>query len=90
MTNENLLIVSDTESIHSVVINGMEVKAHFIDNKDGFRWRLESGEEVSEWYAYYSGLLTHKFKNGRTFGLSSQYYEGTLPTEIPFEIIIPI
>ncbi len=72
----------------TVKINGVEVTACVVNTAKEFKWRLEIGEEVSEWYQRYSGLLTHKFSNGRTYGFSTQYFEGTaMPIEVPFEIV---
>lgn len=62
-----------------------EVVGEFEDNNEGFRWRLKCGDETSRWYSDYQGILTHEF-NGRLYGLCSQYWEGTLPCEQPFEI----
>ena len=75
------------ENNHLVTIGGMTVTADFINTKEEFKWRLVSGKETSEWTGHYAGVLVHTFKNGRTFGLCTQYWGEELTPERPFEII---
>ncbi len=65
----------------------IKATAEFINTNTEFKWRIVYGDETSKWSRHYDGLLVYKFSDGRTFGLATQYWEGSLPTEIPFEII---
>lgn len=51
------------------------VKAEVINTLREFSWRLVKGEEKSEWSKHYQGLLTHTFKNGRTFAYATAHYQ---------------
>lgn len=53
----------------------------------GYRWRIVWGNEASEWYEYYSGILVHTFSDGRKFGAASAYWEDTLPELCAFQIV---
>ena len=70
----------------------MKVIANMEDKLDGFRWRLEKGEEKSPWCSRYDGILVHTFKDGTKWGLVTQYWQGkesqSLPTETPFQIVV--
>lgn len=63
--------------------------AKFINTKKEFKWRIAYGKEVSPWYSFYQGLLVHKFADGRTFALATDYWNGRLPVEQVFEITAP-
>ena len=66
-----------------------KITAEFKDTEREFKWRLvckKTGEK-SHWSKLYSGLLTYQFKDGRVFGLATDYWAGSLPTEVPFEIV---
>lgn len=71
----------------SVTINGMTVSVEFVDTPKEFKWRLTCGQENSPWSKHYSGLLVHKFINGRTFAVATDYWSGVLPVQTPFEIL---
>ena len=78
----------DGESITTKNVPGMgDVSVRFINTEREFKWRLEDANEESEWSSHYSGILTHKFKNGRTFAVATYYWESILPIEVPFEIV---
>lgn len=62
------------------------IKAEFIDNEKGSKWRIVYGDSYSPWYSLYSGLLTWKAPNGVIYGLATPYWDGTLPTGKPFII----
>lgn len=63
-------------------------EVEFINSKTEFKWRLKLGDEYSEYSSHYAGLLVHRFKDGRTFAVATGYWEGTLPVERPFQIVI--
>ncbi len=65
----------------------MRVLAEFVDNSKEFKWRLVKGKEKSKWYKHYEGILTYRFKDGELWGLVTCYWDGTLPSEKPFQII---
>ncbi len=63
------------------------VKVEVINTAKEHKWRLVSGSEKSEWTGYYEGVLTHRFSDGRLIGYATDYWNGTLPVESPFEIV---
>ena len=65
------------------------VTVELINTEKDCKWRLIWRNEKSEWYGYYSGLLVHRFSNGETWAYATNYWLGTLPTETPFQIIVP-
>lgn len=64
-----------------------KVESEFSDTIDGLKWRLKKGTESSPWYRLYEGILTYTFKDGTKWGLVTAYWDGTLPAEVPFQII---
>lgn len=67
-----------------------EIQVQIEDLKNSYRWRLaygnQDGWETSEWTSYYEGILKHTFSNGETWYYASDYWNGVLPTEKPFQI----
>lgn len=62
-----------------------------IDNHAcGYRWRFTKGEEKSEWFTWYKGISTYKFKDGTTWCYLTDYFKdcSLLPTEKPFQVLI--
>ena len=57
-----------------------------------FLWRMVLNDEQSEWTSHYQGILVHTFKDGRTFGVVTDYYCGVPERDrfkemIPFQIV---
>lgn len=65
--------------------NHLWVYVEVYDSPNAFMWRLGCGSQVSVWFSYYQGILTHVFF-GRTFAVATEYWTGTFPTMTPFEI----
>jgi hypothetical protein len=62
-----------------------------VNTKNEYKWRL--GQEVNgkikkrtEWTSHYEGILTIELDNGELWGYATDYWNGVLPTEIPFSI----
>ena len=62
-----------------------------IDSKEELKWRLcqEVNSKIvkwTPWTKYYEGILTIELDNGELWGYATDYWNGVLPTEIPFSI----
>jgi hypothetical protein len=69
-------VPNDSRYVEVVVENTIE----------NFRWKLRSGKYETEWTSHYEGVLVLKTSDG-TFGYATDYWNGSLPTEVPFQII---
>lgn len=61
-----------------------KVEVEFVDDEQSTKWRLIVDGNASDFSGYYSGILVHK-----GFGLATAYWEGTLPSLVPFKITVP-
>jgi hypothetical protein len=77
-----------TERVTRSFHGGISVELQISDTTEHFKWRLVSGEHETQWTGHYEGILT-LVVGKRVFGVVTQYFDGDIKAEVPFEIVQP-
>lgn len=72
------------------IVDELPVIVQFIDDNQGYQFRLTKGTEHSSWANDYRGILVHEFQNGDVFMVVTQYFADTLILELsPIQLSVP-
>lgn len=75
-----------TSSITKQFSGNIRITAEISSIEEGFYWRLSCGLTKGKWTSHYAGVYTFKYQ-GRLFGYCTDYWDESLPVNVPFEII---